>query len=709
MEGQKHFTLLTLVNFLALVSFVSSQPQEVVGSLNAEANSDTSNESNNQYGPAEESDVCRTEVCKERAQLITEYLNEDFDPCNDFYSYVCDKWINNHTTNGSYDSFLMLQLRFVDAVAHMLESVKPASNPQAVADKPFVLYKSCMAFAIEDERRAILEIMNTSEFRDWPVTAESTNKVKFSNASDVLSRIRTSILIQPYVSKNIRNNTMHTIKIYPLRINLPKEDHINRTVRSVKPNVMDSELKEIIHELHNLEDQWRSQLNTTAGKLAAALPPLLLAPINHLETIFPNIPLRTLLNNYFAKANITVEESETVEVYDPLFYATTNDFLVSVNSTSLYNYMGFEFVEHLLSWSSSMAKDAVFKQRQCVGLVYAAMKEAVINLYARQHFSTQAKMQVEEIVEKIKGAFKEAIIDAKWMDVRTKDIAERKLTKMVAKVGYPPWLLNTTILEDLYKYVPTLYSNISFLEMMYVINENNEKKNMEKLRKPYEKDEEWYFRRSLVNAFFIGSVNEFVYPVGGLQSPFYQFGLPWSLNFGGVGSVIAHEITHAFAGRASGFDKNGAMGNLTNEKFNEFKATTDCFEYQYGNITDNRTNTRLNGTQTLDENMADSSGLQIALTAYEKLVQEDCENTTTRLEGLENMSGLKLFFVASAMLWCNSIGDEKLRNKIVTDSHSANQYRVNVPMRNLKAFAKAFNCSEDSPMMKNIPNTCTLW
>lgn len=704
MEARMLLPLVVFLSLLALATLVSPRPQESEGQNNDAKESEVLKEDDEpeEHGElAEENDgVCRTEVCQNRASLIKSYLNEAFSPCEDFYSYVCDNWVSQHKNTGPYDSFQMLEQEYAHILTDLLNSTEPMYTNQTVIDKPAVLFNSCMASTREEEQQSILEILRDSGFTMWPMNNQSADNEKmFWNVSEVLVKVGMSALIQYYVTKNSPDKDAHGIKILPLGIrNVPKED-INSTVKLIKPDILDTDLEKLVQAIINLELQWIPFRHKAIKKMTTGAWSQV-TTIDSLEENCKKIPLYKLLSDDFTKVGVNLERNETVEVYGPTLYEEINNFLKIVDPAALYNYFGLQLTLHLISRSVLLVQDA-YKPIHCTNLVNTAMKEVVGYHYAKKYFPIRAKMEVETIVQRIKSAFEVAINDTKWMDTEIKEKAQKKLSSMVAKIAYPEWALNTTVLEKLYEYVPFLNLNVTFLKMMHWIEENTDKKTMEKLRKPFVKDMEWFSSQSRVNAFYIGMKNEFVYPAGGLQRPFYQLGLPWSLNFGGAGTVIGHEITHAFGSRASHFDEI--------RKVDGFKKAAECFQNQYGNTTDEETGLMLNGTRTLDENMADNIGLQMALMAYQKMVAEDCGNTTTSLEGLDGMTGLRLFFVTYGMLWCHATSQEKLKSKIENDSYSPNRYRVNIPVYNLEAFTTAFNCSNKSPMQKNFTRTCKLW
>lgn len=325
MEAQKLFTLVTLVTILVLVSLVSSRPEETI--IDG-TKTDQSNEGSDQDAPAEEpKNVCKTEVCKERAKLINSYVNKSASPCEDFYFYVCSKWINEHNTTGSYDSFQMLQRRYVEALKRILERLVPKYNPQEVTDKPVVLYNSCMASTEQDDNMAFFEIIRHSEFKEWPVMNQSAEiEEKFNNASKILSKVGMGYIIQNYVAKDTVNRTNNGIKILPLGVSmLPANRSIKEAVEAVKSNVTDSQLQYVIQTLKDIEREWMLIM-------ARPSPPMeVQTTIGRLQERFRNIPLYSLLSKEFAKASVELSENEPLEVLRPELYAKIDELMQVVN------------------------------------------------------------------------------------------------------------------------------------------------------------------------------------------------------------------------------------------------------------------------------------------------------------------------------------------------------------------------------------------
>ncbi|KAL1469245.1 hypothetical protein MTO96_004955 [Rhipicephalus appendiculatus] len=332
------------------------------------------------------------------------------------------------------------------------------------------------------------------------------------------------------------------------------------------------------------------------------------------------------------------------------------------------------------SFELRVVKEGVQVERprwqRCVDEVNYGMPEVVGKLYVQSKFSREAKHEVQDLARRLMTVFNESLQTFKWMDETTRDAAETKLAQMATKIGYPDWLFNETYLEELYKFVPQLSVNASYGEMMYALSENHWKQKMLKLRKPYDKDTEWGIGPAVVNAFYSPSTNEMVFPSGILQGVFYGEGLPRSINFGAIGTVVGHEMTHAFDDTGSQFDAHGALKQWwTNDTRAKFLEKAKCFEDEYGNITDVETNMMLNGKNTVGENIADNGGRRLAFEAYKELLQAEYKYVDTRLKDLEEFSGEQLFFIANAMVKCSLSRPEYLKEQIQYDTHSPDQYR----------------------------------
>ncbi|XP_049514995.1 membrane metallo-endopeptidase-like 1 [Dermacentor silvarum] len=209
-----------------------------------------------------------------------------------------------------------------------------------------------------------------------------------------------------------------------------------------------------------------------------------------------------------------------------------------------------------------------------------------------------------------------------------------------------------------------------------------------------------------VNAYYSADSNEIVIPGGILQDPFFQEGLPSYINLGAIGSIIGHEISHGYDDEGSQYDGKGWLvdwwSNETEEEFNKRKA---CFIHQYGSIVNPVTKSQIHGENTVGENIADNGGVRLAFATHVRLSEDD---NVQVLPGLEEFTPEQLFFISYALLWCRSTRPE-IGDEVMSDVHSPNRYRVNIPLRNMEEFEAAFQCKTGAPMQAGPKDRCVLW
>uniref|UniRef100_A0A131YM07 Gluzincin n=1 Tax=Rhipicephalus appendiculatus TaxID=34631 RepID=A0A131YM07_RHIAP len=689
--------------------------------------------------------VCETDACIRRANLIKESLNTSADPCTDFYTYACGGWMATHKipeSKSSTGGFYLLADQLKETLRDILGNVTLVEDNQNATDKAAVVYNACVAVPdLDDRQDVVLSIMNVSGLADWPKTSqEACVKDNTANATTMLAQLKISTILQADVSRDSKNLSGYVILLDQLSFQrVGRNQLINQTTNSskpiiaaykklikvsmkfMKPHLCDDELEKLSNDLLAFEGKL-ANLTARPEERRNFIKLYRRTTIGELERNFTYIPIRTLLQKEFSLANITLAHNETIETISLEYYAKLNEFLRCADPDTLYNYAG---LRRMLDWASVGSKEyrnasfelqkvryGLRKQKPrwevCVQSLNDEMSDSVGYLYVQQKFSQEAKKEVQDMASRIMAAFNESLQNIKWMDGKTKAQAEAKLKKMGRKIAYPDWLFNKTYLEGLYEYVPKLSLEDSYGKMMYAVSLNKWIHEMKKLRRPYDRDAEWLEGAAVVNAFYNPSANEMVFPAGILQGIFYEHGVPRSLNFGAIGMVVGHEMTHGFDDTGSQFDADGALKQWwSNKTREEFMNRTKCFEYQYGNITDKETNMTLNGKNTVGENIADNGGLRLSFEAFKNLLEVEYRNEDTRLKGMENVTGKQLFFLSTGMTWCSLSRPEYLKVLIQYDTHSPGRYRVNVPMSNMKAFSETFNCPANSTM--NRTHRCSLW
>ncbi|KAH8384648.1 hypothetical protein KR093_003976 [Drosophila rubida] len=309
------------------------------------------------------------------------------------------------------------------------------------------------------------------------------------------------------------------------------------------------------------------------------------------------------------------------------------------------------------------------------------------------------------MINNIRSVFNDILDEVKWMDVKTRLEAKKKLHSMVMHIGYPDEILDSKKLAKYYQKLD-LYPD-QFLESYLVLNMFQTDYLFSQLRLPINKTD-WHHHAhsTIVNAFYVYDENSIVLPAGILQGAFYNPNRPKYLDFGAIGSLIGHEITHGFDDEGSQFDFEGNLRDWWQPDTKKaYLEKTKCIIHQYGNYTEAMTGLKLNGIHTQGENIADNGGVKAAYKAYQRWVEK--HGSEPRLPGLESYTPQQMFWISFGQNWCSKYRKEDLSVLITTDEHSPSEFRVLGPLRNSIDFARDFRCPEGSPM--NPAHKCEVW
>lgn len=328
-----------------------------------------------------------------------------------------------------------------------------------------------------------------------------------------------------------------------------------------------------------------------------------------------------------------------------------------------------------------------------VGFVDGTLGEALGKLYVERHFDDEAKKKINELVDNLFAAYRERIQNLDWMTSKTKKLALKKLDGMTRKLGYP----------DKWKgYKGLKITADSYIENYRRTHEFEWKRMMQKLKKkPNWK--EWHMTPPTVNAYFNPCMNEIVFPAGIMQPPFFDPKADDAINYGAIGSVIGHEITHGFDDQGRQFDATGNFKNWwTDEDKKRFEEKAKVTEEEYDNyvaIDD----MKVNGKLTLGENIADLGGLSLAFAAF-KRSQKGKEP-----EILDGFTPEQRFFLGYAVTERDHVRPELLKKQIVTDPHSPSIFRVNGPLSNMPEFAEAFGAKNGDKLYRAPDKRAKIW
>ncbi|NXL74762.1 NEP protein, partial [Leptocoma aspasia] len=690
-------------------------------------------------------------LCVRAAARILENMDPSARPCQDFYQYACGGWLKRNVipeTSSRYSNFDILRDQLEVVLKDVLDT--PSTNDIPAVQKAKTLYRSCINETAIDSRGGSPLLSLLPNVSEWPVatanwdTAYGTAWTAETAIAQLNSRYGKKVLINFFVGTDDKNSTAHIIHIDQPGLGLPSRDYYECTgayqeACSAYVDFMISVAKLILQErnisvneseisaqMRRVMDLEKEIANATT-KSEDRNDPLLLYNKMTVAQLQNNFSLEInhkvfnwseFINAIMSTVQINIDNTEHVIVYDPDYLLKLRSILVKYTSRDLQNYMTWRFVMDLVSSLSFDYKDTrnAFRKalygttsetavwRRCANYVNGNMESAVGRLYVEEAFAGDSKHVVEEMIADIRDVFIKTLDELPWMDAETKKRAEQKATAIRERIGYPDEIvtdndkLNSEYQELNYKeeeYFENIIQNLVFTQ----------KKRLKKLREKVDK-EEWISGAAVVNAFYSASRNQIVFPAGILQPPFFSASQPKSLNYGGIGMVIGHEITHGFDDNGRNFNENGDLVDWwTEESARNFKELSQCMVYQYGNFSwDLAGGQNLSGINTLGENIADNGGVRQAYKAYENFVRKHGKEKL--LPGLD-MNHKQLFFLNFAQVWCGTYRPEYAVNSIKTDVHSPGKFRVLGSLQNSPEFSEAFSCTTTDSM--DPAKKCRVW
>ena len=324
---------------------------------------------------------------------------------------------------------------------------------------------------------------------------------------------------------------------------------------------------------------------------------------------------------------------------------------------------------------------------------FGALGDVLGKLYVKEHFTPEAKSRMDSLVKNLLAAFGSSIEELEWMTPETKAKAKGKLAKITTKIGYPEKWRSYDGLEVK---PDDLVGNVMRSRKF------ERDRNVSKLGKPVDR-EEWGMTPQTVNAYYNPSLNEIVFPAAILQSPFFSVDAPDALNYGGIGGVIGHEISHAFDDQGSRYDGDGNLENWWSDADRvAFEALTKRLVEQYSSY-EPLPGRKVKGDFTLGENIADLSGLAVAYKAFQMA------KGGKEPEKVQGWTSNQLFFVGWSRVWQRKYRDDELVRRLLTDPHSPSRYRANGPVSNLDAFYDAFGVKEGDALWKPAKERIRIW
>nr|XP_027199994.1 endothelin-converting enzyme homolog isoform X2 [Dermatophagoides pteronyssinus] len=685
----------------------------------------------------ENSLLCLKPKCISISSSIIDSLDESINPCDDFYHYACGGWIrknplpDSHASWGTFgkltqDNQLILKNVFEDKKRKFSDAERKAK----------IYYDSCM------DRNKIIEKLKAKpmqEFIDliggWNISGGFDVQAWSLQSKLTLmhNRYNRGGLFEWSVSADEKDSTKNVLNLQQGSFIMSRDYYLNKTDNDeIIVAYLDFMTKVGVLLGGGDESSTRMQMKKVL-EFERKISKILIPPedlrddqktyhkmkLSELNKLAPFIDWIGYFREAFAPIKREINENESIVVYSPEFFSNLSKLIEqhlsdNDNKTILVNTIVWSVVQPMVTYLSKPFRDAAktFTQvligsegsssqwRYCISDTSSVLGFAVGSIFVHSAFRGESKNESKIMIKQIKDAFKEHLDNLTWMDRQTLELAMEKADAITDMIGFPDFILNEKKLNKRYKDLivkDDQYFKNSINANIFLLNEY-----IKKIDKPTNKSE-WDMAPPVVNAYYAPTKNQIAFPAGILQPPFYDVNRPKALNFGAMGVVMGHELTHAFDDQGREYDKKGNLHEWWQHgTILKFKERMKCFQEQYSKYqigTDH-----VNGKQTLGENVADNGGLTSAFHAFTKWSKESGENIL--LPGL-NFTQNQLFFIGFAQVWCSVNTPEALKIQIRNDPHTPSQYRVIGTLSNSPQFSDAFNCPKGSSM--NPEQKCNIW
>jgi len=643
-------------------------------------------------------------------------IDKSIDPCVDFYQYACGNWIKNSEIppdQSSWVSFVELRERNMGIMRDILEKAA-AGGPgrNAIDQKIGDFYGSCM------DEKAVgakgIEALKPELDRIDAVTDKQ-------GLIDEIARghmIGASSLFAFYSSSDLHNADQVIAYIDQGGLTLPDRDYYLKDDEKTKG--IRQHFTDYMTTVFSLSGTAASESSGEADTVLRIETSLAKAQMDRTARRDPKTRDHKMsradavalgsnfhLDRFFQAVNAPAFSE--LNVGNPEFFKQVNELLESESLDSLKTYVKWHLLHAAAPWLSQPFVDANFKYQQaltgqkqiqarwkrCVSLTDRQLGEALGQRYVAVAFPPESKARMLRMVDALEKSLAADIQNLSWMSDETKKQAEIKLKAIRNKIGYP----------DVWRdYSSVVVKPGDLLGNIQRTDEFEAKRQINKIDKPLDRSE-WGMTPPTVNAYYSSSLNEIVFPAGILQPPFFDPKMDDAVNFGGIGLVIGHELTHGFDDQGRKYDPQGNLHDWwTAEDGKEFEKRVSCVADEYSNFVA-VDDVKLNGRLTLGENTADNGGARIALAALEHVIAAD--NTGKEDQKIDGYTPEQRFFLGFGRVWCEKSRPEMLRMRVLTDPHSPGKYRVNGVVENMPEFQKAWGCKAGQPMVPE--NACHVW
>ncbi len=649
-------------------------------------------------------------------------IDKSADPCADFYQYACGNWLKNNPVPGDQTSwarsFSLLQERNRYLLWQELDSA--AAHPASALEKQYGNYfAACMDTDLIEKKgiEPLQPVFQQIEaFKDTHNLAALVGELEAEGNAVTIFNFD--------VELDDKDSSKQIAVIGQSGLSLPDRDYYlvdNAAFQEIRKQYVAHVTK--MFTLAGDTPQKAAQEAAAVLEIETALAKAstsrtdLRDPANryHILTV---ADLQKLAPNfdfplYFK--DIKVRSFDTLNVATPDFFKGLEEQIGKEPVESWKSYFRWHtlhsaapnlpkafFDENFAFFGKTLngQKEPTPRWRRCTRMTDEALGEAVGQDWVKRNFPLNAKTSMDRLVAALEKSLGDDIKTLPWMSEATKKAAEEKLALIRKKIGYPEkW----RSYEDLKVERNDLLGNLSRSQAF------EDQWNLNHLGKPVD-EKEWGMTPPTVNAYYDPSFNDINFPAGILQPPFFDFNIDPAVNFGAIGVVIGHEMTHGFDDEGSQYD---GLGNLrewqTPADRKAFTERTDCVANEYSGfeavpVHGDQPALKLNGKLTLGENTADNGGLRIAYMALLDTLAAEGKSIDVKIGGYTEA---QRYFLGFAQVWCENETEQQARQEVLTNPHSPGRWRVNGTVQNFDQFGKAFSCKLGQPMVPE--HSCRVW
>lgn len=653
----------------------------------------------------------------DRVSINKENLDDSISPRDDFYMYACGGWMKMHPLDPEHSHFGTFDLlrensrkQLQDLITNLSEnpdSKIQGTNAQKVCD----LY----AMGMDCER------LNNEGAAPVLPFVEKINNADISELPQLIAWIHSGLggsFFSTGVGADPKNSDRNIMHIGEVGLGLGDRDYYleenesNAKIMAAYEKYVKRIMELVGYDQAAQQRVWGNVISLETEFARHKMTreerrnPILRYNLKSFAEIKKDYPLFDW-ETYFRNLGIT--DLTEANITSPGFLSFINSYIPTLTEQQIKDYLTFDIVSDSSGVLSDDFHDANFEMfgkvmsgkeepeprwKRAMAIPNSMLGEAVGELYVNKFFPDENKKYMLNLVENLRKALGKHITDLSWMSDSTKAKALEKLDSLTVKIGYPDkWKDYSGIIID---------SSKSYLENVYNASVWYTRDNYSKLDKPVDKSE-WHMTPQTVNAYYNPTSNEICFPAGILQAPYFSLDADDALNYGAIGVVIGHEMTHGFDDQGRQFDKDGNLCDWwqpsDSERFNKLAdglvSQFDAVEVAPGVFA--------NGRYTLGENIADQGGLRVALTAYLEYLKGK------EFSEIDGFSPIQRFYLSYANVWAGNIRPEEILVRTKTDPHSLGKNRVNVTLRNITQFLDAFGIKSDDKMFRPESERVVIW